>query len=217
MNDPLLTQLYLAVRRGLPSLDVESPDQLAARVRARAGDLDEAARTIVVGHVALGASQGFLLGLPGLLLLPATLPANLMASAIVQMHLTASLAALTGQSLDDPAVRDRCVRCLVRATGDGLAREEAQELATRTAMKMAERGARWAGERMFRPSARSALRGVGARSMPLLGGFIGGVSDGWQVWVVARAALEEFPTRPSPVPPPTPPSRSPTTSTEKSR
>lgn len=202
MQRHLLRPVYRRIVHGLPGIG--SPEEVAARARARAADLESAGNRIVAGHIALGASQGFLFGLPGLLLLPATLPANLAGAAAVQLHMTASLAVLSGHSLDDPSVRDRCIDCLLRGNPGEETHDEATELAVRTTSKFAERGARWAGERLVRRSARSALRRIGIRSLPLVGGLIGGVADGWQTRSVARCALKEFPAVPRPVRPDAP-------------
>lgn len=165
---------------------------MAAKARAEGGDTAAAADRIVQLHTALGASQGFLFGVPGLLLLPVTLPANLAAAAAVQLHMAATLAALAGLRPEEPAVRERCVACLLRQGPGGPSRDEEEEIVMRTSAKLLERGARWVGGRVVRRGARSALRRVGLRSMPLLGGLIGGGADGWNTQAVGRCAREEF-------------------------
>jgi hypothetical protein len=195
MKRSVFRLVYRRVLKGLPG--VGDPGELARKARAGTSDLESAADRIVATHTALGTSQGFLFGLPGLLLLPVTLPANLAAAAAVQLHMAASLAALTGLRPEDPAVRDRCVDCLLRRGPGGPSADEEEEILTRTGVKLAERGARWAVGRAVRRAARSALRRVGLRSVPLVGGIIGGGSDGWRTRAVARCARAEFIDSPS--------------------
>ena len=190
MKRSILRLIYRRVLRGLPGLG--TPSETASRVRRQGTTLDDAASRIVAIHTTLGSSQGFLFGLPGLLLLPVTLPANLAAAAAVQLHMAASLAALAGLDPDDAEVRDRCVACLLRrGPGDGSS-DEGEEIATRTGVKLLERGARWVVERVARRAARSTLRRVGVRSVPLIGGMLGGASDGWVTRAVGACARAEF-------------------------
>ena len=190
MRRPLFRLVYRRVLGGLPGLS--PPDVLAERLRASSASLDAAADRAVALHVTLGSSQGFLFGLPGLLLLPLTLPANLAAAAAVQLHMVATLAALAGHDPRDEEVRERCIECLLRRGPGGPSAEEAEEVATRASVKLAERGARWAAERAVRAVARSGLRRVGIRSVPLVGGILGGASDGWVTRSVARCGREAF-------------------------
>jgi hypothetical protein len=190
MKRPVLRLVYSRILTGLPG--VGRPTEIAARARASSTDVGSAADQLTAVHLALGSSQGFLFGVPGLLLLPVTLPANLAAAAAVQLHLSASIAALSGLRPEDPAVRDRCIDCLLREDPGGETRQEGEEIAVRTGSKLAERGARWAGGRLVRRLARSGLRRVGVRSVPFVGGLIGGVADGWRTRTVARCARDEF-------------------------
>ncbi len=182
--------VYDRVLRGLPGLG--TPREVADRARTETADRDAAAGRIVRMHTALGASQGFLFGLPGWLLLPVTLPANLAAAAAVQLHMAASLAALAGHAPESREVRERCVSCLLRPGPGDPADTEEEELARRAGGKLVERGARWALGRGVKRVARSALRRVGVRSVPLVGGLIGGGADGWRTRNVAECAREEF-------------------------
>lgn len=190
MKRPLFKLIYGRILNGLPGLG--SPQELADRVRQTAPNTEVAADRIVAVHTALGTSQGFLFGLPGLLLLPLTLPANLAAAAAVQLHMVATLASLAGEVVEDPVVRDRCVDCLLRSGPGEATQGEAEEIAQRTGTKLLERGARWFISRTANRVARSTLHRVGFRSMPLLGGILGGGSDGLSTRAVSRCARAEF-------------------------
>lgn len=174
---------------GLPGLD--PPKVLAERLRRTSPSLDRAAARAVAIHTGLGSSQGFAFGLPGLLLLPVTLPANLLAAAAVQLHLAATMAALAGEDPASPAVRERCVACLLRG-GPASSPDEESEVAARTGVKLMERGVRWGLGRVVRRLGRSALRRIGVRSVPIVGGIMGAAADGWATRSVGACAREEF-------------------------
>jgi len=190
MKRPIFTVIYNRILDGLPGLG--TPDEMAARERDRATSTHAAADRVVAVHTALGTSQGFLFGLPGLLLLPVTLPANLISAAAIQLHMVATLASLGGERVEDPAVRDRCVDCLLRSGPRKPAQRESDEIAQRTGLKLLERAARWAVARKARSVARTTLRRVGFRSAPFFGGILGGGSDGLATRAVSRCARAEF-------------------------
>lgn len=190
MKRPIFKLVYDRILDGLPGLG--SPEELAARVRSRAPSTDAAAERVIALHTALGSSQGFLFGLPGLLLLPITLPANLLAAAAVQLHMVATLATLGGENPEDPEVRERCVECLLQPGPGEPSRGEGEEIAQRTGIKLLERGARWAIARTAKRVARNTMRRVGFRGLPLFGGILGGGSDGLATRAVARCARAEF-------------------------
>lgn len=197
MRSLILRPLYGRALEGLPLLG--TPAETAARYLTRPGTLLERADEMAGPHIALSASTGFLCGLGGFLTLPVTLPTNVAGVALLQLHLCASTAFLAGLDPGDHAVRDLSVACL---TGeDALAsRDETQEVVDRSAVKIAERGIRLLAETAVgmaeaagRFSAtRFVTRRVPRRSLPLIGGMIGGMSDLYATRKVAAAAREAF-------------------------
>lgn len=182
MTAPLLRHIYDRVG-SFPGL--ETPEDLASRLRADSLSMEEAVERAVALHVLVGAGQGFLFGLPGWLLLPVTLPANLASAAVVQLRLTMTLATLGGSDLRDPDVRDRCINCVLRGSPLFDDPDEEEALLARTISKFAERGVRWTVGRIVRRASR-------ARSLPLVGGVLGGATDAWSTHAVATCAAAEF-------------------------
>ena len=204
MKSQLLKPLYAKVRRGLPGLG--TPADVARRFGGRTdasgvgapppADLDAAADRIAALYIGLGGATGFVGGLPGFLLLPVTLPANLIAVAALQLHLCAALAVLGGHDPEDPETRDQCIRCLLDRMDAGGPNSEDAEVATRTGLKLAERGIRYAAEKTTRLAgwaARSVvLRRTGLGRLPLVGGVLGAGSDAVVTRHVARCARAAF-------------------------
>lgn len=186
MRYVLLDQLYGQALKGLPVLG--TPRETAQRFRA--GTAQERARQITAFYVILGGSTGFAFGLTGLITAPVTVPANVASVAMLQLHLCATTAAASGHDPHDAAVREACVRCVLRNSNaedaDEAEEQEAQGFLARLRTKAVERGLRIGIEQ----AARFARRG--ARSLPLVGGLIGGVSDAYATGEIGRAAQAAF-------------------------
>lgn len=193
----LLETLYPKALDGLPGLG--TPYDLATEVRAGGGTVEEQAERLVLRHIALSGAAGFASGLGGWLLLPIVLPANLAGVALVQLHMAASVAALTGHDPAIPTVRDRVLACLVGVTPADEGRDAEQETFDRVGLKFAEKGLnlmitgatgalRWGAKKLVTNQAKKRL----LRGIPLVGGFIGALSDGYVTSQVARTAMDTF-------------------------
>lgn len=192
MKVHLLKPLYDKVIQGLPLLGTPAD---AARRFGGSGTPRDADR-IARRYIALGGAAGFVSGLPGFLLLPVTVPANLAGVAALQLHLCATLAHLGGHDINDPDTRARCIGCLLdRMDAQGENSEEA-EVATRTGVKLAERGARLVAEKsigLAKWTARRVVLGkTGLGRLPLIGGVISAGSDAVVTRHVARCARARF-------------------------
>ncbi len=198
MRSYLLQPLYSVALDGLPLLG--TPAETAGRSLVRHGTLRERAEEMSQTHLALCAGTGFVCGLGGFLTLPITLPVNVSGVALIQLHLCASMAFLASENPVDPHVQNRIFDCITGAAEGYPDRDEAQEVLDRSAVKIAERGLRLVAEATVslaqaagKATARNAvLRRLPRRSLPLVGGVIGGASDLYATRRVVEAALEEF-------------------------
>lgn len=197
MRSFVLDRLYPRALAGLPGLG--TPEAFADGFRDAPGALRERAEALTHRHVAASGAAGFLGGLGGLLLMPVTVPANLAAVALVQLHMAAAVASLAGQDPRAPAVRARVVGCLIGEAPLTAAKTAEEETLDRVGIKLAERGlnalvtagagvAGWAGRQVATGLVKRRL----LRGIPLLGGLIGAVSDGYVTLNVASAALDAF-------------------------
>lgn len=194
MKATLLKPLYDRAIGGLPLMG--TPADVARRFAPTGGGDAPATDRIVAFYTGLGGATGFVCGLPGFLLMPVTLPANLAGVALIQLHMSATFAYLGGHDLDDPATRDRCIRCLLEKIDAPGRNTEEEEAASRVSVKLLERGVRLVLEQTTRlagKAARSyALRKLGARRIPLFGGILGAGSDAYVTAHVGRCARAEF-------------------------
>jgi hypothetical protein len=198
MKALLLKPLYRRALGGLPLLG--TPAETAARYAARPGALHERAEEMAGAHLALCASTGFVCGLGGFITLPVTLPTNIVGVALLQLHLCASTAFLGGHDPRDPSVRAQCIACLVGVGQSSDERDATQEVVDRSAVKVAERGLRLLAETAVGAATRAGKWGAGRvirsqlprRSLPIVGGMLGGASDLYATRRVAEAAREAF-------------------------
>lgn len=164
------------------------------------GDVESAIDALVKRHTGLAGVQGFVTNIGGLVTAVAAIPANVVGVTVIQCHLVAGIAHLRGYDLDDPKVRNAILTCMlgedavkdlvkhkslpsspmVLATSpvhdpelDALiSREVTSELVARTAGKR-------------------AVTLVGRR-VPVLGGVVGGGTDGWATWQIGQYASREL-------------------------
>lgn len=178
----LLKLLYGRIIKGMPG--VGTPEEVAARFEGKADSLEQAGQKVVHYYTGLGSATGFVFGLPGYLFMPITVPANVIGVAALQLHMTAAVAVLAGRDLNDSSTRDACVECLLKEKDGRGRKNEEEEAATRTGVKLAERGVRFLSER--------AVSRVGRRRLPILGGVLGASSDAFVTRNIGLCARAEF-------------------------
>lgn len=193
MREDIFGRVYDRVGRGLPLLG--TPDELAERLLEETGTRANAADAAISLATVIGGGTGFVFGLPGFLLTPITLPANVVGAAAIQLHLAATIAAIGGHDPSDPAIRSACVACLEKKVGRAGQNEPEEEVAVRAGIKVLERLLRLAGEQAARgfgwAARKVVLRRIGRR-IPGVGGLIGAGSDGLMTRYVGRCARARF-------------------------
>ncbi|MEM1054139.1 MAG: EcsC family protein [Bacteroidota bacterium] len=196
----VLDRLYPRAIEGLPGLG--TPAEFAATYYSDDDSPRERGEKLVRAHIALSSATGFASGLGGWATLPLTLPANLGGVALIQIHMAASVAALAGKNPSDDLTRSRVMECLIGASPnpeEGPVRNAEQETWDRVGLKLAEKGlntaislvgtaASWGAKTAATSLAKRRL----LRGIPLVGGFIGALSDGFTTRQVARNALDMF-------------------------
>lgn len=197
MRVQMLRKIYDQAAGGLPLLG--TPEEVAAHFRRETDAHGEAADHLIQRYVMLCGTTGFVLGLPGYVTMPVTVPTNVAGVLLLQFHLCAALAVLGGKDPQEASVRERSVGCVLGSHEEDGSRlgasdeDETQGLLSRLGTKLGERGVRLLGEQATRWIGRAASQaGRGARSLPLLGGAVGGVADGYSTREVGRRAQRAF-------------------------
>lgn len=181
MQLPTLEKLYDEALTGIPLLG--TPQQAAARFQNTSPR--GKARQLITLYTSLSSASGFMLGLPGFYLMPLTVPTDIAASTILQLHLCAAIAVAAGEDPADPVTRTRCLRCFSEHAGRPND-DERQELVERTGVKLTERGIRLIAQRSLR------VAGHAVTKLPLVGGILGAGSNGYYTDAIGRSARDEF-------------------------
>jgi len=175
----------------------------AAKALQKRGDAEAAVEWLITAHVAMASAQGFATNVGGVVTTIITTPANITGVVVIQMRLVACIAHLRGYDIDDRRVRTAMLMCLLG--DDELTRQIASgrlptsPMAVATApvsdsdldLKVAERIVadvltNVGGKRL------SSLVG---RKIPLIGGGVGAIYDGYGTHVIGQCAKAQLPTR----------------------
>ncbi|MDR1807264.1 MAG: EcsC family protein [Propionibacteriaceae bacterium] len=196
----LLKLIDLAVDGG-PGLPPAK--KVAARHLERRQDVDAAIGSLTRLHIGLASAQGFVTNVGGGLAALVGMPANVAGIVIVQIRLAACIAHLHGYDIEDPRVRTALVMCLLgnrRIAKQVKAGElPGTPLVVATApvhdVALANEVARNVLSDVLADLGTKDLAGFIARKIPLVGGGVGAVVDGYNTSQVARCARSQLVTR----------------------
>ncbi len=183
IREALMIPLYNQVRRGLPGLG--RPDAPAGGSAA-----DAPSR-----HLFAGAATGMLMGLPGLFLMPVTVPIDLGVLTLVQLHAAASVAHAAGRDLGRRDVRDAVIDLVLDRgpiDGSSVGEEVDRTFVAKVTERMVRGAMELGGAVVQRRARRAAVRRLGRRAAPVLGGLLGAWRDHAAVRRVIREACETF-------------------------
>ncbi|QXT63116.1 EcsC family protein [Tessaracoccus palaemonis] len=177
--------------------------QSAKQLLLAKNDAEDAIARMVTSHVAMASGQGFATNWGGFLVSIVTIPANVTAAAFIQARLVAGIAHLRGYELSDPRVRTAILMVMLGPSGNAnlvakgvlpssplvvatapvfdarLDRQVAKALLDRSMNQLTgKRFGVWLGKRI-----------------PMVGGGVGAVVDGWSTASIAKHAQAEFPSR----------------------
>lgn len=179
----------------LPSVKSVAAGTLQAK-----GNRDAAVDAIVVQHVGLASAQGFVTNLGGLATVVVALPANLAGAAIVQIRMLAAIAHLRGYDIDDRRVRTALALAMLGE--DEVRRQVASGRLPSTPMVIATAPVfdalldRQVSERVMGDLATKIggkhVSVLIAKRIPLIGGGVGAVADGYLTYALGSYARKEF-------------------------
>ena len=170
------------------------------------GDVEKAINKIIRGHVTTGAAGGFVTSLGGFVTMPVAIPANLLEFYVQATRMVAAVAKLRGYDVKQPYVRTAILLTLVGSNSDEVLRKAGITTGTgritsmalknlpKPAMMMVNKAI---GFRLLRSVGESTFAKLG-RGVPILGGAVGGVMDGYMMNKIAEQALKEFPASAAP-------------------
>jgi hypothetical protein len=164
------------------------------------GDVGAAIGSLVDGHVKLAGVQGFVTNLGGVVTMAVAVPANVSGLALLQCHLVGGIAHLRGYDLADPRVRNAVLACMLgrdavkRIVKKGTLPSSPMAIATAPAHdpSLDDRIATEVGGELLTRVVGKRGAAVLAKKMPLIGGGIGAVTDGYLTYQVGQYAAREL-------------------------
>lgn len=175
----------------------------AARHLQRHPSTDAAIEALIETHIGLASAQGFVTNLGGLITIPIAIPANLTGVAVVQVRMVAAIAHLRGYDINDNRVRTALLMCLLGGEQIGerivSGRLPSSPMAVATAPVFdphldAEVAEAVAGVLLGRVGGRQLPLMVTKR-IPILGGGVSAVLDGYATREIGKYAKGELITR----------------------
>lgn len=180
---------------------LKGAEKLAAEYLENRGTrtIDQLVDSLIRWETSRNFGTGFLTGLGGAVTLPVTIPASIYASWLVQARMAGAIASLYGYQLTDERVRTFVLLSLMGSAAKQVIRElgvdAARKITTSAIKKIPSRLLRDLNEKIgIRLLSHTGEKGGInlLRLAPVMGGFVGGVADSMESYVVGRTAKKIF-------------------------
>jgi hypothetical protein len=174
---------------------------IADAARRRSSDPDEAVERIVRLHFVGGVVGGFVTGLGGFVTMPVAVPVNVAEFYLQATRMVGAIATVRGYDVRDPHVRTAVLLTLVGAKADEVLSRAGMSPGGGAITRLALGNLpppvlmvvnKAVGFRLMRGVFERVLSRFG-RVVPVAGGIVGAVVDGWMMRRIAEQALVEFP------------------------
>lgn len=166
---------------------VDSAYDLGNSYLEQSGTLSEQIDSLIKWQVAKAGTSGFITGLGGAMTLPIALPANLASVIYVQIRMIAAIAYMGGHNIQSDQVKSLIYICMAGNGAKELLKDisikAGEKLLTKTAEKLSIKLASKAGEKGL---------ATFSKSIPVMGGIIGGAYDAATTRIVGRVAKKIF-------------------------
>ncbi len=177
---------------------LDSAEELAESFRDK-GCLHDQCNSLIRWQNAKAGTSGFLTGLGGLITMPLTLPVNVTSVLYLQIRMIAAIAHLTGHDLRNDKVKTMVYLCLVGSgavevlksvgvkAGKKMAVHSIKNMSGKVIMQINEK----VGFRLVTKFGEKGVINLG-KTVPLLGGIIGGTFDTVSTNLVGNTARNMF-------------------------
>jgi hypothetical protein len=201
LNTRLAETLQWIVARAVEGFGPFSSAEMLADEHLQKHDSpEEAIEGLIRSEVAKAAASGFVMGLPGFLAMPFTIPANIGSDYLLAARVVAAIAKLRGWNLNSPKVQTSIVLCLVGHQGKEIVKsvsktagvKAAQTIIGATAAKTALHLEHKVGSKLLARVVENGAAGL-AKAIPFAGGLLGAGLDASYLIITARTAKELFP------------------------
>lgn len=200
----LLDSLWLAVTSGDSKFRPDKSAFALYEEYSKSGKTPDACvDNLVSWQMAKTATTGFVLGLPGLPALPATLPADLASTAYVQLRMIAVIGLLYGWDLKSDRLRTLAYLSLLGSSAGEALREAGVQVTTKLSASLIKKIPgkilsninKFVGFRLLTKAGTTGVVNL-TKVVPILGGVVGGGINAYstkQISVAAIALLKDGP------------------------
>ena len=182
---------------GVTGLD--SAIDLARSYQEKNGSKIDQVNLLISGQNTKAATSGFISGLGGILTIPVLVPANIASVIFVQIRMIAAIAHMGGYDIRDDQVKTMIYACLTGNAAKKLLKDVSIEIGSKMAIN-AIKGVsgktltainRKVGFRLLTKFGEKGVINFG-KTVPLLGGVIGGIFDFVTTKTVGNVARNAF-------------------------
>jgi hypothetical protein len=182
---------------GVPGLD--SAIDLADDYLSQSGRLIDKANSLIRWQNTKAATSGFLSGLPGILAMPVTVPANIASVIYVQLRMIAAIAHMGGHDVKDDRVKTLAYACLAGneikdvvkevgiVVGTKLTTKAIENISTKTIVAINQK----VGFRLLTKFGEKGAINI-VKAVPIVGGLIGGGLDLFATNTIGNVARDTF-------------------------
>jgi hypothetical protein len=175
---------------------------VADAAMAKQGQTDAAIDRVVRSHLVSGALGGFATGVGGFVTMPVALPINVLEFYVQATRMVGAVASLRGYDVSEQRIRSAVLLTLVGSNADEVLTKAGVVTGSSRMTSLALKNLPPAALLMINKAIGfRLLRGVGekafsrlGRGVPLVGGLVGAVIDGYMMKRIADQAKVEFPT-----------------------
>lgn len=182
---------------GVPGLD--SAQELAESYLKEEGTLIDRINSLIRWQNTKAATSGFVTGLGGILLMPVTIPTNITSVMYVQIRMIAAIAKMGGHDIHDDKVKSLVYACLAGdaakdvlkdvgiVIGTKIATNAIKDISGKTITAINQK----IGFRLLTKFGETGAINLG-KTIPLVGGLIGGGFDLYTTNVIGNIARDTF-------------------------
>ena len=182
---------------GLPGLDTS--EELAQNYLIGDGTLEDKAKRLVKWQMAKAGTSGFITGIGGLITMPVAIPANITSVMYVQVRMIASIAVMGGYDIRSDQVKSLVYMCLCGSAVTDIVKDVGINVDTKLSITAINKisGAtltkinQAVGFRLLTKFGQTGVINLG-KSIPFVGGIIGGTVDGVSTKTIGNIAINTF-------------------------
>ena len=182
---------------GLPGHDTS--EELAQNYLIGDGALEDKAKRLVKWQMAKAGTSGFITGIGGLITMPVAIPANITSVMYVQVRMIASIAVMGGYDIRSDQVKSLVYMCLCGSAVTDIVKDVGINVGTKLSITAINKisGAtltkinQAVGFRLLTKFGQTGVINLG-KSIPFVGGIIGGTVDGVSTKTIGNIAINTF-------------------------